>query len=93
MAKSTQSEQNWVLFFRKWYTDGWVIVQKIGIETYRESQIFEVRQAHQQTILAKVSPSGFSDGMCLKKAQSSDNCLKMLGDQKWGEKAGQLRSP
>ena len=32
MVKSTQFEQNWVLFFREWYTDGWVIVRKIGIE-------------------------------------------------------------
>ena len=26
MVKSTQFEQNWVLFFRNWCTDGWVIV-------------------------------------------------------------------
>ena len=31
MVKSTQFEQNWVLFFQKWYTDGWVIVWQIGI--------------------------------------------------------------
>ena len=26
---------NWVFFFRKWYTDGWEIKQKIGIEIVR----------------------------------------------------------
>ena len=29
---------NWVLFFRKWYTDGWEIRQKIGIEIVRFSR-------------------------------------------------------
>ena len=24
--------KKWMFFFRKWYTDGWVIMQKIGIE-------------------------------------------------------------
>ena len=32
IVKSTQFDPNWVLFFRKWYTDGWEIWQKIGIE-------------------------------------------------------------
>ena len=50
-VKSTQFGQNWVLFFRKWYTDGWEIGQK---NWYRESQIFEVRQAHPHTILLRV---------------------------------------
>ena len=31
IVKSTQFVQNWVLFFQKWYTDGWEIGQKIGI--------------------------------------------------------------
>ena len=35
IVKSTQFGQNWVLFCRKWYTDGWVIGQKIGIEKVR----------------------------------------------------------
>ena len=30
-VKSTQFGQNWVLFFQKWYVDGWEIRQKIGI--------------------------------------------------------------
>ena len=35
MAKSTQFEQNWGLFFREWCTaDGRVVVQKIGIENF-----------------------------------------------------------
>ena len=29
---------NWVLFFRKWYTDGWEIRQNIGIEIARFSR-------------------------------------------------------
>ena len=29
---------NWVLFFRKWYTAGWEIRQKIGIEIVRFSR-------------------------------------------------------
>ena len=37
-VKSTQFGQNWVLFFRKWYTDGWEIGQKIGIEKVRFSR-------------------------------------------------------
>ena len=59
MVKSTQFEQNWMLFFRKWYTNGLVIVQKIG-NTNTESKIFEVQQAHPRTILPKVGlpPSG-----------------------------------
>ena len=32
IIKSTQFSQNWVLFFPKWYTDGWKIRQKVGIE-------------------------------------------------------------
>ena len=32
VVKSTQFGQNWVLFYRKWYTDGWIIGWKIGIE-------------------------------------------------------------
>ena len=48
----TQFDQNWVLFFLKWYTDGWEIWQK---NCYGESQIFEVRQAHPCTILVKVT--------------------------------------
>ena len=35
IVKSTQFDPNWVLFFRKWYTDGWEIWQKIGIEIVR----------------------------------------------------------
>ena len=38
IVKSTQFDQNWVLFFRKWYTDGWEIWQKIGIEIVRFSR-------------------------------------------------------
>ena len=30
--------QNWVLFYRKWYTDGWVMRRKIGIEKVRFSR-------------------------------------------------------
>ena len=37
-CKSTQFGQNWVLFFRKWYIDGWEIRQKIGIEIVRFSR-------------------------------------------------------
>ena len=55
MVKSAQFEQNWVLFFRKWYTDGWV-GPNCAKNWYRESKIFEVRQAHPRTILAKVYP-------------------------------------
>ena len=38
IVKSTQFGQNWVLFYRKWYTDGWVIGRKIGIEIVRFSR-------------------------------------------------------
>ena len=38
VVKSTQFDPNWVLFFRKWYTDGWEIWQKIGIEIIRFSR-------------------------------------------------------
>ena len=38
IVKSTQFDQNWVLFFQKWYTDGWEIWQKIGIEIVRFSR-------------------------------------------------------
>ena len=38
MLKSTQVEQNWVLFFRKWYTGEWVVVQKIGTEKVQFSK-------------------------------------------------------
>ena len=31
-GENTRFEQNWALFFRKWYIDGWVIVQKIGMD-------------------------------------------------------------
>ena len=51
IVKSTQFGQNWVLFFRKWYIDG----GKLGKNWYRESQIFEVQQAHPRTILVKVT--------------------------------------
>ena len=54
IVKSTQFAQNWVFFYQKCNTDGWVIGLKIGM--YRESQIFEVQQAHPHTILAKVPP-------------------------------------
>ena len=54
IVKSTQFDQNWVLFFRKWYTDGWEIRQK---NWYRKSQIFDVRQAHPRAILVEVPPS------------------------------------
>ena len=37
-VKSTQFGQNWVLFFRKWYIDGWEIRQKIDIEVVRFSR-------------------------------------------------------
>ena len=36
--KHTQFGQNWVLFYRKLYTDGWVIREKIGIEKVRFSK-------------------------------------------------------
>ena len=52
IVKSTQFGQNWVLFYLKWYTNGWVIGRK---NWYRESQVFEVRQAHPRTILTKVT--------------------------------------
>ena len=35
IVKNTQFGYNWVLFFRKWYTDGWEIGQKIGMEKVR----------------------------------------------------------
>ena len=35
IVKSTQFEQNWVLFYWQWYTNGWVIGRKIGIEKVR----------------------------------------------------------
>ena len=54
IVKSTQFGQNWVLFFRKWYTNGWKIGQKIGIEKVK---IFVVRQAHTPTILVRVPPT------------------------------------
>ena len=38
IVKSTQFDPNWVLFSRKWYTDGWEIWQKIGIEIVRFSR-------------------------------------------------------
>ena len=38
IVKSTQFDQNWVLFFQKWYTDGWEIWQKIGIQIVRFSR-------------------------------------------------------
>ena len=38
IVKSTQFEQNWVLFYWKWYTNGWVIGRKIGIEKVRFSR-------------------------------------------------------
>ena len=38
IVKSTQFDPNWMLFFRKWYTDGWEIWQKIGIEIVRFSR-------------------------------------------------------
>ena len=38
IVKSTHFDQNWVPFFRKWYTDGWEIWQKIGIEIVRFSR-------------------------------------------------------
>ena len=37
IVKSTQIGQNWVLFFRKWYIDGWENKTK---NWYRDSQIF-----------------------------------------------------
>ena len=37
IVKSTQFDPNWVLFFRKWYTDGWEIWQKIGIVRFSRS--------------------------------------------------------
>ena len=38
IVKSTQFDPNWVLFFRKWYTDRWEIWQKIGIKIVRFSR-------------------------------------------------------
>ena len=38
IVKSTQFDQNWVLFFRKWYTDGREIRQKVGIVKVRFSR-------------------------------------------------------
>ena len=50
MVKSTQLEQNWVLFFRKWYTNGWMIVQK---KLYREGQIFKVHLWDQRSCIGQ----------------------------------------
>ena len=38
--------KNWVLFFFEWYTDGWVIVRKIGIEKVKFSR--SSRHIHKQ---------------------------------------------
>ena len=38
IVKSTQFGQNWVLFYRKRYTDGWVIGPEIGIEKVKFSR-------------------------------------------------------
>ena len=35
IVKSMQSGQNWVLFYRKWYANGRVIRQKIGMEKFK----------------------------------------------------------
>ena len=53
IVKSTLFGQNWVLFFRKWYTMGGKCGKKL---VSRESQIFEVWQAHAHTILVRVRP-------------------------------------
>ena len=37
MVKSTQFEQNWVLFFWEWYTDGWVQCKLCEKLVYRKS--------------------------------------------------------
>ena len=54
MVKSTQFEQNWVLFFPQLYTDGWVIVRKIGIEKVKFSR--SSRHIHAQ--FGESIPSG-----------------------------------
>ena len=38
MVKSTQFEQNWMLFFRNWYSDGWIIVRNIDKEKVKFSR-------------------------------------------------------
>ena len=38
IVKSTQFGPNWVFFFRKWYTDGWKIRQKISVPKVRFSR-------------------------------------------------------
>ena len=39
-VKSNLFGQNWVIFFQKWYSNGWKIGQKIAVE--KVSQTFEV---------------------------------------------------
>ena len=52
IVKSTQFGQNWVLSFKK----GILMGGKLDKNWYKESQIFEVWQAHPHTILVKVTP-------------------------------------
>ena len=57
IVKSTQFDPNWVLFFRKWYTDGWEIWQKIGIEIVRFSR--SGRHIHVRFWWKTPSPGGY----------------------------------
>ena len=52
IVNSTQFGQNWVLFFQKWYIDGWEIRQKVGIEKVR------FLRSYPRTIFVKVTPRG-----------------------------------
>ena len=54
-VKSTHFGQNWVLFFQKWYTDGWEIEQKIGIGKVR----FSRSRSTSTYDLVKVTPREF----------------------------------
>ena len=59
IVKSTQFGQNWVFFSE----NGRPIILmggKLDKNWYRESQIFEVRQAHPRTILVRVTPQGLT---------------------------------
>ena len=54
IVKRTQFGQKWVLFFPKWYTDGWEIRQKIGIEKVRFSR--SSRHIHVRCWLKVIPP-------------------------------------
>ena len=55
IVKSTQFGQNWVLFFRKWYTDRWEFRQKIGTGIEKVRISMSGRHIHIM-ILVKVTP-------------------------------------